>query len=326
MVYPRFNLSGLMACPDCDLLLKKASPVTGHKIKCPRCGTVIRSIVNDSITKALAASLTGLLLYLPAMMEPIMTFCIAGMTGSGNVINAFFSLVGNGYYFVGGMVLLTSILFPLLKLFFLFLVSFSLKFNCFKSRLPGWFRTYQHLSEWGMVEVYMLGILITIIKMHGMAEIDYNIGFLCFFLLVFITTASSVMVDEEAFWEKMEPAPSPDVKDKDDPIMSPLPLTARSAGIIHCRECSKLVYEQPVSKGETALCPRCNAALKGLVRFEDNPDHKRAKLVVPTEKGQEALDQLEKIQMVWSNAISKKLSTVELKRVVHTMKALSKKI
>lgn len=65
---------------------------------------------------------------------------------------------------------------------------------------------------------------------------------------------------------------------------------------------------------------------KGLVRFEDNPDHKRAKLVVPTEKGQEALSQLEKIQSIWANAVSKELSNVELKRVVHTMKALGEKI
>jgi paraquat-inducible protein A len=261
MAYPSFNLSKLMSCPDCDLLLKEASPAAGHKIKCPRCGTTIRSSINDSITKALATSLTGLLLYIPAMNEPIMTFCIAGMKGSGNVINAFFSLVEKGYYFVGGMVLLTSILFPLLKLFFLFLVSFSLKFNRFKTHLPGWFRTYKHLCEWGMVEVYMLGILITIIKMKGMAEIEYNIGFLCFFLLVFITTTSSVVVDEEAFWKKMESAPLPDVKDREDSKMDPLPLTARSAGIVRCMDCSKLVYEQLVSNRETAFCPRCHAAL-----------------------------------------------------------------
>lgn len=65
---------------------------------------------------------------------------------------------------------------------------------------------------------------------------------------------------------------------------------------------------------------------RGLVRFEDNPDHKRAKLVVPTEKGRESLNQLEKIQTVWSNAVSKEFSTVELKRVVHTMKSLGEKL
>jgi len=65
---------------------------------------------------------------------------------------------------------------------------------------------------------------------------------------------------------------------------------------------------------------------KGLVRFEDNPDHKRAKLVVPTEQGREVLDQLEEIQIAWSNTVSKEFSTVELDRVFHTMKALGGKI
>ena len=65
---------------------------------------------------------------------------------------------------------------------------------------------------------------------------------------------------------------------------------------------------------------------KGLVRFEDNPDHKRAKLVVPTDKGREALDELEKIHTVWANAVSKEFSAVDLKRVVHTLKTLGKKI
>ena len=65
---------------------------------------------------------------------------------------------------------------------------------------------------------------------------------------------------------------------------------------------------------------------KGLVRFEENPDHKRAKLVVPTEKGREVLNRLEKIQVGWSNALSEKNSVAELERVVHTMKSLGEKL
>lgn len=65
---------------------------------------------------------------------------------------------------------------------------------------------------------------------------------------------------------------------------------------------------------------------KGLVRFVENPDHKRAKLLVPTNKGRKVLNQLEKIQIDWSNSVSKEFSTLELERVVHTMKTLSEKI
>lgn len=62
---------------------------------------------------------------------------------------------------------------------------------------------------------------------------------------------------------------------------------------------------------------------KGLVRFEENPDHRRAKLVVPTEKGREVLDRLEEIQVNWSNSVSKAFGPAELKQVVRTMNALS---
>ncbi len=65
---------------------------------------------------------------------------------------------------------------------------------------------------------------------------------------------------------------------------------------------------------------------KGLVKFENNPDHNRAKLVVPTEKGRKALDRLEEIQIVWANAVSKEFSNVDLKRALKTMSALGKKL
>lgn len=65
---------------------------------------------------------------------------------------------------------------------------------------------------------------------------------------------------------------------------------------------------------------------KGLVRFEDNPDHKKAKLVVPTEKGKNVLKQLDKIQVKWSNSVSKNISIDELKSAIHTMKSLAEKL
>jgi DNA-binding MarR family transcriptional regulator len=65
---------------------------------------------------------------------------------------------------------------------------------------------------------------------------------------------------------------------------------------------------------------------KGLVSFEENPDHKRAKLVVPTEKGRKVLHQLEKIQIKWSKAVSKEFTAKEIIKVINTVKALSVKL
>ena len=61
---------------------------------------------------------------------------------------------------------------------------------------------------------------------------------------------------------------------------------------------------------------------KELVRFEENPDHKRAKLVIPTKKGQKVLKQVEKIQIDWSNRIAQNLSSKELNTTVKILNTL----
>ena len=65
---------------------------------------------------------------------------------------------------------------------------------------------------------------------------------------------------------------------------------------------------------------------KGLVKFQENPDHKRAKLVTPTKKGHKVLNQVERIQIDWSNSVSKEFSASELEKVIRTLKTLSEKL
>ena len=65
---------------------------------------------------------------------------------------------------------------------------------------------------------------------------------------------------------------------------------------------------------------------KELIRFEENPDHKRAKLVLPTKEGQKVLNQVEGIQIDWSNSVSKEISASELQRVIRTLKTLNDRL
>ncbi|HIE07393.1 MAG TPA: paraquat-inducible protein A, partial [Desulfarculaceae bacterium] len=65
-------------------------------------------------------------------------------------------------------------------------------------------RIYVHLDEWAMFEVFMIGILVTIIKMHHMAHIHYDIGLFCFVGLLAATLGSSMMMDKDEFWNLIE--------------------------------------------------------------------------------------------------------------------------
>lgn len=48
------------------------------------------------------------------------------------------------------------------------------------------------------------------------------------------------------------------------------------------------------------------------IRFENNPDHVRAKLIVPTKKGLNALSEIAVIQAKWSNDLAKGIDEARL--------------
>lgn len=62
---------------------------------------------------------------------------------------------------------------------------------------------------------------------------------------------------------------------------------------------------------------------KGLINFENNPDHKRAKLVVMTKKGLQILEKIKKKQVDWSNHLSEEFSSKDLEETVKMIKSLS---
>ena len=62
---------------------------------------------------------------------------------------------------------------------------------------------------------------------------------------------------------------------------------------------------------------------KGFVEFQENPNHRRAKLVVLTNQGSKVLGQATKIQIDWSNRIAQDLSASKLNAAIQIIKTLS---
>lgn len=198
------DLSKALACPDCDLLLEDLPVVPGEKLCCPRCGEILKAPRTDSVNRTLALALTGLLLFPYAIFMPIMTLDTMGLKNSGNIFDEVITTWVSGYWFIAIILALTTILFPLTKLVLLFLITLNLKLKRYHSSLRLLMRGYIHLDEWGMLEVFMIGILVTIVKMHHMAHIHYDVGLFCFVGLLVAALGSSMMMDKDKFWRLIE--------------------------------------------------------------------------------------------------------------------------
>jgi paraquat-inducible protein A len=253
------KFANLIACPDCDLLLSKTEAPTGHSIICPRCDKIISRRTNDSIIKALALSLTGLLLYFPAILLPLMSMQSFGFIDSASILDSVANFYRNGYYFVSFMVLISAVVFPLVLLTSIFIISLQLYLQRYPSYLAGLFRTYLHLEEWAMVEVYLLGIMVSIIKMAHTAEILYHMGFFCFIGLVLLTITIATIIDHEVFWQTIE---TKEKKRQYEPfaghrLQKGVEISAARYGLILCHICHKLSPSANEGKG----CPRCAETL-----------------------------------------------------------------
>lgn len=191
----------LAACPECDLLLNRHQAVVGEKAHCPRCGYLLQRPAKQSVERTLALSIAGLLLMFPANLLPLVGIKILGNSHDGTLWSGVFTLFSEGMWAVAILVFLSSMCFPMLNILLSLLVSFHLHFKKPSKYLSTWLRWLQHLEEWAMLEVYMLGIIVACVKLASMAEVQFGLGLYAFIALIIINGMLTSNLDSYLFWQ-----------------------------------------------------------------------------------------------------------------------------
>lgn len=196
--------SNYLACPECDLLLRRNTTIVGEKAHCPRCHYLLHRPRTDSIARTFALSLTGLFLLFPANLLPIVGIKVLGNSHDGTLWSGVMTLFDEGMWAVAFVVFLASVLFPVLSIVLSLLISSHLYFNHANRHLSLWLRTLQHIDEWAMLEVYLLGIIVACVKLASMAELKFGLGLTAFVLLLLVTVMLASNFDGTLFWQRIE--------------------------------------------------------------------------------------------------------------------------
>lgn len=164
------------ACPECDLLLNPALPKVGDKAYCPRCRFLLSRPHKQSIERTFALSITGLILFFPANLLPMVGITIMGNASTGALYSGVVALFNDGMVAVAIVIFLASILFPLIHIVLSLLISGHLYFNYANRYLAHWMRWMHYLDEWVMLEVYMLSIIVACVKLMSLAQLKFGWG------------------------------------------------------------------------------------------------------------------------------------------------------
>jgi paraquat-inducible protein A len=193
-----------IACKDCDLLLERVATPPGGKALCPRCENPLYQHREQGIERTLALAITGLLLFIPANLLPVMSLQLIGQETSTTIYEGSLVLFREGLYWTALLVFSASVVIPLCKLLLMLFVSGYLYLGRSSPLLPYAMRYYHHIDEWGMLEVYMLSVLVAVVKLKGMASVIPDIGLYCFICLLLVTTLMSSLLDHDAVWQQIE--------------------------------------------------------------------------------------------------------------------------
>ncbi|PKH88443.1 paraquat-inducible protein A [Colwellia sp. Bg11-28] len=200
------NTSLLVACQQCDALYDKPQLKQGQLAKCNRCGSTLIERKVDSIERSFNWSLAGLLLMLPAILLPIMGVTLAGQFHQASLFDCILVLIDRGFFMIACLVFLFAIAVPIVRLTGALYISYSFKFNKLKPSLLNFFRAYHHLDNWAMLNVFMLGIVVSMYKLIDDTELSVNLGLLAFILWLICSTMSAVALDQDYIWDKLEKA------------------------------------------------------------------------------------------------------------------------
>ncbi|WP_089341610.1 paraquat-inducible protein A [Burkholderia singularis] len=190
----------LIACHECDALLHKPRLSGKQTARCPRCDALLYRSGSAQIDRLCALTLGALITFLIAQGFPILEMDVNGMRVQTTVIGALDTLWRQGMEIVAVMVFCSTLLFPLIELAALLYVLFALRAGIVPPGFNRVLRAIQFVRPWGMIEVFMLGILVTIVKMVSLARVIPDAALFAFAALTLIL-AVVVMVEPHTLWD-----------------------------------------------------------------------------------------------------------------------------
>jgi paraquat-inducible protein A len=194
----------LIACHECDLLHRVPPLPEKSKARCRRCGALLYVHFPKTIDRSLALAITGLVLLVIANIYPFLSLESQGTILETTLITGTIILSQQSMAGVAILVLLTSMLIPSILMGTLVYVLWPMKFG---HRLPAnrqAFRLALTLRPWSMTEIFLLGILVSVVKLAKMATIIPGTALFAFLALVFVLAAVNTFLVPATIWEKMD--------------------------------------------------------------------------------------------------------------------------
>ena len=239
----------LIACFHCDLLQAMTPIPANTRAICRRCGSTLYAEKGATIQRTLALYVAATVLFALANVYPFLTLSMQGLSQSGHLMSSPIALWNAGMPEVAAVIAFFVVIAPAIRI----TAGLSVLAPLAVGIRPPWVVHGMHImhamKEWAMPEVYVLGVLVSYVKLAGLASAHFDVSFYAFVGMTVLLTWAQAAFEPHSVWEKVMPMPA-----------RPAPSLGERHRLVSCHACG-LVGEVDTGHAYGARCRRCGAAL-----------------------------------------------------------------
>lgn len=191
----------LISCKNCHKVYEKENY---DEFVCTRCKHKVTRRIKNSLQVSLALIICAILLYIPAMLYPIMEVTKFGVNMESTILEGVISFLDMESYFIAIVIFTASVAIPMIKLVGLLFIFISLKINVkMENKTKNLiYKFIEAIGKWSMIDIYVVAILASIVQLDEIFNIKGGIAATSFALMVILTMIAANRFDTRIIWDE----------------------------------------------------------------------------------------------------------------------------
>lgn len=184
-------------CAECNLTVELQQLTIGEKAMCPRCGYLLMTNHAEAFERILAFAIAALMLLFLSLSFEFVSLHYQGQAHTIRILDTYFILIEQNYLIIALLLVITIIALPMIVICGLIYLIFAIHDNRYPAHGLVISKVILALLPWSMAEIFLIGVLVSLIKISTMASVSLGLSFYAYVLFSICYIASIQYVDRQ---------------------------------------------------------------------------------------------------------------------------------
>ncbi|WP_367179779.1 paraquat-inducible protein A [uncultured Paraglaciecola sp.] len=163
---------------------------------CPQCGLQLTVYHHNASQKIIALTTTSLIFLFASLPFTFLSFSANGQYHSIDMLDSLWTLIEKGYVLLAIIEAVAVLILPAFVLLGLLYLLLTLSLGLRPTKAEWVIHILFKLLPWTMTEIFLIGVLVSLIKISSMADIELGLSFYAYLLFTLSMTMTLLYVDK----------------------------------------------------------------------------------------------------------------------------------